>query len=126
MLENPIFWLKKLTLSGMSKENQDNWYSAIQITKNQTVYGKKLKLVQYLKKIVKNSHLIDIPCYFDQNTLDEIESERLHGHAIFLCRYAYGHFTQQCGENHFLSEICKISPGKIQVYFMLMGNFRRH
>ena len=56
MLENPIFWLKKLTLSGMSKKNQDNWYSAIQITKNQTVYGKKLKVVQYLKKIVKNSH----------------------------------------------------------------------
>ena len=90
ILENPLFWLKKLALRGMSKKNQDDWYNAIQITKSQTVYGKKLNLVKYLKKIVKNSRSIDVPCYIDQNTLDEentldeVERERL-----YVCKYGY-------------------------------------
>ena len=119
ILENPIFWLKKLALRGMSNKNQDDWYNAIQITKNLTVYGKKLNLTQYLKKIMKNSHLTDIPCYIDQNDLDEIERERLHGiHDVFLCRYGI-----QCIQYHGEPLFHKIGPGKIQTLSILMKNF---
>ena len=119
MLQNPIFWLKKLTLRGMSKKNQDDWYNAIQITKNQTVYGEKLNLTQYLKKIVKNGCLSDIPCYIDEDTLDEIESEKLNGvHDIFLCRYGI-----QCIQYHGEPLFHQIGPGKIQTLSILMKNF---
>ena len=123
ILENPIF-LKKLTLRGMSKKNQDDWYDAIQITENRTVYGKKLNLVPYLNKIMKNGHVSDIPCYIDEKILNEIESERLNNvHDIFLCKYGY---IPGCRYYHWKSEICNIGPGKIQVYSILMENFRHY
>ena len=34
VIENPIFWLKKWRLRGLSKKNHEDWIKAIQITRN--------------------------------------------------------------------------------------------
>ena len=51
---------------GLSKENHDDWVNAIQLIKNTNVES-NVKL--YLEKVIKNGHVMDIPCFIDSNAV---------------------------------------------------------
>ena len=68
ILENPIFWLKKWKVRGLSKKNHDDWNKAIQLTKN-TLFEENI--ISYMKKVLKKRAGIDIPCYVDENSIQE-------------------------------------------------------
>ena len=46
ILENPMFWIKKLIQKGLSKKNQKDWIEAIQLETNSE---KKRHIAAYLK-----------------------------------------------------------------------------
>ena len=71
ILNNPMFWLKRWTLRGISQKNRDDWSKAIQIVPK---FSEEisLNLTKYLKRIVRNERLVDIPCYIDQETIEEV------------------------------------------------------
>ena len=67
VLDNPMFWLKKLRMQkGLSEENHNDWTKAIQLTRNTNVEG-NVKL--YLQKIIKIGHVVDIPCFIDADAV---------------------------------------------------------
>ena len=69
ILENPMFWLKKWRLfRGLSKKNQADWAKAIQITRNTSV---EINVDRYLKKVIKNGHSMDVPCYIDSDVVNK-------------------------------------------------------
>ena len=68
ILQNPMFWFNKWILRGVSEKNQVDWKKAIQTTRKLKPHG-SLNLVKYLKMIVNNNHLVDIPCYINENTI---------------------------------------------------------
>ena len=63
ILENPLFWKEKF-MQNLSKVNQNDWNSAVQITKN-TDLEKNIFL--YMKMASK--YVVDIPCYITSETL---------------------------------------------------------
>ena len=75
---NPIFWIKKWILSGLSKNNQASWIKAIQLTKNNAKWSSNVLL--YIKKVLQKGRFIDLPCFIDDSivekfsTLAEIEN----------------------------------------------------
>ena len=74
ILNNPMFWIKKLAQKGFSKKNQADWIRGIQIIKKNPPAFPCFDLEfedmnLYLKRILNNQHLIDTPCYFDQNDI---------------------------------------------------------
>ena len=71
ILNNPMFWLKKWTLRGISQKNRDAWSKAIQIIPKFSEYMSQ-NLTKYLKRAVRNKRLVDIPCYIDQETIEEV------------------------------------------------------
>ena len=61
ILANPIFWIKKWGLKGLSKKNQDDWVKAICLAKNDTKLTEII--VSYIKKVLhREDHVFDIPC----------------------------------------------------------------
>ena len=49
ILDDPMFWIKKWILKGLSKKNKDDWIKAIQLTKN----TKLVKIIiLYAKKVL--------------------------------------------------------------------------
>ena len=70
MMEDPsIFFLRKWrTQRGLSKENHDDWVNTIQLIKNTNVES-NVKL--YLEKVIKNGHVMDIPCFIDSNAVEK-------------------------------------------------------
>ena len=72
ILDNPMFWIKKLAQKGFSKKNQADWIRGIQIIKKNQPSSPWIDLEEmnlYLKRILNNQLLIDTPCYFDQNDI---------------------------------------------------------
>ena len=68
-LGDPMFWLRKWrTQRGLSKENYDDWVKAIKLTKNTNVEA-NMKL--YLEKVVKNGHVLDVPCVIDSDAVEK-------------------------------------------------------
>ena len=62
-VDNPIFWLKKWRLRGLSTKSHGEWIKAIQMTRGTKV---KANIDLYIKKSVKfNYHTMDVPCYID-------------------------------------------------------------
>ena len=69
-LEDPMFWLRKWrTQRGLSKKNYDDWVKVIQLTKN-TNAGTYIKL--YLEKVIKNGHVVDVPCFIDSDAVERL------------------------------------------------------
>ena len=67
ILEDPMFWIKKWILKGLSKKNKDDWIKAIQLTKN-TKLAKIIIL--YAKKVLHRNRLVDFSCHIDEKTVD--------------------------------------------------------
>ena len=60
ILENPLFWKEKFMRS-LSMENQNDWNTAVQITKNTDL---EKNILLYMKMASK--YVIDVPCYITQ------------------------------------------------------------
>ena len=74
ILANPLFWLKKWSLSGLSEKNQADWMKAIQITKNSIL---EMKIILYFQRIIQRNLTVDIPCFIDQDVVDRFKTH--HG-----------------------------------------------
>ena len=64
ILDNPLFWIKKLIQNGLSKENQEDWIEAIRLEMNsekKKCIAAYLKMKWHLKK--KNKNVFHLPCY---------------------------------------------------------------
>ena len=57
ILNNPMFWLKKWRLKGLSKENHTDWVKAIQLTRNKNL---ETNVLAYIKKIIEFGHFVDL------------------------------------------------------------------
>ena len=66
ILDNPLFWLKKFIQRGMSKKNENDWIEAIRITKDTDL---EKYILQLLKRRSKNSRVVDLPCYINEDFL---------------------------------------------------------
>ena len=60
ILDNPIFWLKKIVSQGMSKKNETDWSKAIKSAKKS---DKKKHILSYLKWNLKMQEEVDFPIY---------------------------------------------------------------
>ena len=64
-----MFWLRKWRIQrGLSKKNCDDWVKAIQLTKNTNV---EINIKLYLEKVIKNGHVVDIPCFIDSDDVQK-------------------------------------------------------
>ena len=69
ILDNSMFWLRKWrNQRGLSKKNHNDWVKAIQLTKNTNAEA-TVKL--YLQKVIKNGHVVDIPCFIDFDAVEK-------------------------------------------------------
>jgi len=92
-LDNPSFWIKKFIQRGLSKQNQLDWMSAIQITKN-TRFERNISF--YLRKILKKEKLKDLPCFINASVIEN--------------------FRTKCGLVHFSGDDDdEIKAGRVQV-----------
>ena len=66
ILTNPMFWLKKW--KGLSKKSKKDWTKAIQITRNTHL---EKNVLSYIKKAIKIGHIVDFPCYIDENVVEK-------------------------------------------------------
>ena len=71
MLDDPMFWLREFIQRGISKENQNSWIKAIQITK-----GTELEkhVLSYLKRSRKKKSVVDLHCFKNEDFLEKIEN----------------------------------------------------
>ena len=69
ILQNPIFWLKKWRLKGLSKENHAEWVKAIQLSKNKNL---ETNILAYIKKIIEVGHFVDVPCFIDKKVVEKV------------------------------------------------------
>ena len=60
ILDNPLFWIKKLMQNGLSEENQNDWIEAIQSEMNSE---KKKYIATYLNWNLQKRNSFDLPCY---------------------------------------------------------------
>ena len=67
VLNNPNFWLKKFTLRGLSKENQNDWETAIGLAKDDS--GLENDIMLYLKISSKHVGLYNLPCYITEDII---------------------------------------------------------
>ena len=68
IIENPMFWLKKMRVQrGLSEKNYNDWAKAIQLARN-TSMETNVKL--YLQTVIKNGHVVDFPCFIDADALE--------------------------------------------------------
>ena len=72
-LENPMFWLKKWTRRGLSKENKIGWIKAIRLTKNIKI---EHNIVSYMKKVMEKKICQDIPCYINAKAIKVVLKRR--------------------------------------------------
>ena len=72
VIENPIFWLKKWRLRGLSKKNHEDWIKAIQITRNTPL---EENVYAYIKMIIKIGHFVDVPCYINSKVVAAFSNE---------------------------------------------------
>ena len=66
VLKNPIFWLRKCSKRGFSKNNYADWLRAIQISKNTKA---EKNILVYLNLLVKRGTIIDVPCLINEETI---------------------------------------------------------
>ena len=71
ILQNPIFWLKKWRLKGLSKENHAEWVKAIQLSKNKNL---ETNILAYIKKIIEIGHFVDVPCFIDKKVVENFSN----------------------------------------------------
>ena len=69
ILENSMFWLRKLrTKSGLSEKSYNDWAKAIKSTRNTNVEA-NVKL--YLQKVIKIGHVVDVPCFINADAVEK-------------------------------------------------------
>ena len=73
ILENPLFWVKKLIQRGLSCENQKQWMKGIpSLVKNSE---KEKHILSYLKWNLKNGGVFDVPFYTSSVVQDDFKEQ---------------------------------------------------
>ena len=73
LLENPLFWMKKLVRRGLSKKNEEEWMKVIKLVKNSE---KEKHVVLYLEwKLKMTKGVVDLPCYTNTVVQDEFRNQ---------------------------------------------------
>ena len=73
VLKNPLFWLKKWKLKGLSKENEENWNKALRLTKDSEL---EKNIILYFRRVLLMGHAsIDVPCYIDKDVVEKVLAE---------------------------------------------------
>ena len=68
IVQNPMFWIKKWILKGLTKKNQDDWIKAIQLT----------NVILYMKKVLHNKgSFLDGPCYICEKTVEKLSKPEI-------------------------------------------------
>ena len=88
ILNDSFFWLRKLIQRGLSPKNQEDWKNAIVLTKNSEL---EKFVLSYLKKSSKNTKVVDLYCYIDENFImkfgERIKVCREYDNSISECKY---------------------------------------
>ena len=109
ILDDPMFWIKKWILKGLSKKNKDDWIKAIQLTKN-TKLAKIIIL--YAKKVLHRNRLVDFPCHIDEKTVDFFSK--------FSNETTFQNYFEHAFEDFF--SIRRFDAGSIQICIALVKN----
>ena len=109
ILDDPMFWIKKWILKGLSKKNKDDWIKAIQLTKN-TKLAKIIIL--YAKKVLHRNRLVDFPCHIDEKTVDIFSK--------FTNETAFKKYFKEAFEDK--DSLQRIDAGSIQICIPLVKN----
>ena len=109
ILDDPMFWIKKWILKGLSKKNKDDWIKAIQLTKN-TKLAKIIIL--YAKKVLHRNRLVDFSCHIDEKTVDFFSK--------FSNETTFQNYFEHAFEDFF--SIQRFDAGSIQICIALVKN----
>ena len=109
ILDDPMFWIKKWILKGLSKKNKDDWIKAIQLTKN-TKLAKIIIL--YTKKVLLRNRLVDFPCHIDEKSVDIFSK--------FTNETAFQKYFEEAFEDK--DSLQRIDAGSIQICIPLVKN----
>ena len=109
ILDDPMFWIKKWNLKGLSKKNKNDWIKAIQLTKN--IKLAKI-IILYAKKVLHRNRLVDFPCHIDEKSVD-IFSKFTNETAIQ--KYFEGAFEDK-------DSLQRFDAGSIQICIPLVKN----
>ena len=76
ILKNPLFWLKKWKLEGLSKENEEIWNKALRLTKDSEL---KTNIILYFRRVLLMGRaFIDVTCYIDIDVVINVVAEKLN------------------------------------------------
>ena len=90
ILQNPIFWLKKWRLKGLSKENHAEWVKAIQLSKNKNL---ETNILAYIKKIIEVGHFVDVPCFIDEKVVEKFPNNLQFHEFLQFCNFWNWNFS---------------------------------
>ena len=74
VLDSPFFWLKKLALRGLSKEDEKNWIKAIQMTEKIAIRASE-NITIYLRNMCKRKTYVDIPCFIVEDSVKKFSED---------------------------------------------------
>ena len=115
ILEDPMFWIKKWTLKGLSKKNKDDWMKAIQLTKTTKLAG---IIILYIKKVLHRNRIVDMPCHIDEKTVEKFSN--------FTDENAFQNYFEEVFEQEFHQRLegynKKIDAGNIQICIAMVKN----
>ena len=95
VLDSPFFWLKKLALRGLSKEDEKNWIKAIQMTEKIAIRAGE-NITIYLRNMCKRKTYVDIPCFIVEDSVKKF-SEDIPPALQWIRREAY--HCGKCGKS---------------------------
>ena len=73
VLKNPLFWLKKWKLKGLSEKNEENWNTALQLTKDSKL---EKNIILYFRRVLSMGRaFVDVPCYIDKKVVGNVLAE---------------------------------------------------
>ena len=122
-VDNPMFWLKKWRLRGLSTKSQGDWIKAIQMTRGTKV---EANIDLYIKKSVKfNYHFMDVPCYIDASVVESfsqfIDTSKNDKQIHFL-QWNIEHLEKPSIEREYQNSIKQGKAGFLQLLAPIMKN----
>ena len=67
ILKNPMFWLKKWTMNGLTKTDKLQWIRTFDMAK---ATKQEPDVLKFIKKVIQRGHFTSVGCYIDENALE--------------------------------------------------------
>ena len=109
ILDDPMFWIKKWILKGLSKKNKDDWIKAIELMENTKLIR---IIILYIKKVIHRDCIVDMPCHIDEKTVEKFSK--------FDNETAFQKYFEEAIEDQF--SIKRFDAGSIQICIALVRN----